>query len=229
VTGSLLVHNKSLQQRFGGLPRFISHLRESSQLELWHRTVLGCILIRCRTHFHHLSIAYRAPYQLEYLSWAARNLLELAIWAKYVTASKENARKLHSDQVTDLAELQKGMLGLLTKYVPMHPELSTLKEQGEWLRQRKGYLGLEEDGRHLNVGTIAREIGMDALFYGLNGLLSKLVHPTSFSIMLDLNRSSEVQLRESLLALGQGSAEDALRELVAYFDSVGIETVLLRP
>jgi len=31
------------------------------------------------------------------------------------------------------------------------------------------------------IGTVAKKVGMAALFYGVNGLLSKLVHPTSFS------------------------------------------------
>ena len=229
MTNVLLTQNEYLQKRFKNLSEFIPYLQKTTQLEPWHRTVLGCIVIRLRTHFRHLSVAYHTPYEPEYIAWAARNLLELAIWAKYATRSKENAKQLHHDQVIDMAELQKGTVGLLHKYEPSHPELATLQQQGEWLKKTKGEMGLEEDGKHLNIGTVAKEVGMAALFYGLNGLLSKLVHPTSFSIMLEMDHTVETQLRSSLFALGQGAAEDALRDLVAYFDSVGIDSRLLRP
>lgn len=90
-------------------------------------------------------------------------------------------------------------------------------------------MGIEEDDRHLNIGTIAKEIGMGEIFYGLNGLLSKLVHPTAFSMMLDLDDLTEVQLREWMFSAGQGFTEDGLKDLIAYFDSVGIDSRLLRP
>ena len=228
MTDPLLTQNESLQKRLNNLPQFIPYLQKAEQLEPWHRNVLGCIVIRLRTHFRHLSIAYRAPYELEYIAWAARNLLEVAIWAKYATTSKENAKKLHDDQIIDMAELQKGTLGLLYKFDPGHPGLATVQEQGEGFKKTTREMGIDEDSKHLNIGNVAKEVGMAALFYGLNGLLSKLVHPTSFSIMLDLDHPREAQFRRSLLALGQGAAHDALKDLVAHFDSVGIDSRLLR-
>ncbi len=119
-----------LLRRFGNVQSFISNLQKTDKLQPWNRDVLGCILIRLRTNFAHLAKAHERPYDSEYIAWAARNLLELAIWSVYATASKENARRLHSDQMVDLAEMLKSMLGLLGKYVPNHPELPTLQEQG---------------------------------------------------------------------------------------------------
>ena len=229
MTDPLLTQNESLRRRLKRLPEFIPYLQNAEQLEPWHRKIFGCIIIRLRTHVRHLSVAYRAQYELEYIAWAARNLLELAVWAKYTTLSNENAKKLSNDQVIDMAELQKGMLSLLNKYEPNHPELATLQEQGEWFKKTKGEMGIEEGSKHLNIGQIAKDVGMGDLFSGFNGLLSKLVHPTSFSIMLALDQSRESQLRQSLFALGQGAAEDALRDLVTHFDSVNIDSSLLRP
>lgn len=126
-----------------------------------------------------------------------------------------------------MEELQTGLLGLGLKFNPSQPELETLKVQGDWLRQEKGNLGFAGGEKHLNIGAIAKEVDMAAVFYGFDGLLSKLVHPTSFSIMLNLDHPLETQLRKSLFALGLGGAEDTLRDLIAYFDSVGIDATLL--
>ncbi len=229
MTDALLAQNESLQKRFHNLPEFISYLQTADQVEPWHRKVLGCIIIRLRNNVRHLSEACRAPYELEYAAWATRNLLELAVWAKYTTASKENAKRLSDDQVIDMAELQKGMLSLLKKYEPNHTDLATLQEQGEWFKRTKGEMGIDEGSRHLNVGQIAKDVGIGDLFYGFNSMLSKLVHPTSFSIMLDLDANRESQLRRVLFALGQGAAEDSLKDLISHFDSVGIDSSLLRP
>lgn len=229
MTDPLLTQNESLQRRLNNLPEFISYLQTADQIEPWHRKVLGCIVIRLRNNVRHLSGAFRAPYELEYAAWATRNLLELAVWAKYTTASKESAKRLSDDQVIDMAELQKGMLSLLNKYEPNHTDLATLQEQGEWFKNTKGEMGIDQGSRHLNVGQIAKDVGIGDLFHGFNSMLSKLVHPTSFSIMLDLDANRESHLRRVLCALGQGAAEDSLKDLISHFDSVGIDSSLLRP
>ena len=229
MTEVLRAQNESLQRRFNNLPQFIPYLQETTQLESWHRLLLGTIVVRLRTHFQHLSIAGSAPFDLEYLAWATRNLLELAVWAKYVTTSTENANKLSTDLVIDLAELAKKNLDLLHKHVPAHPKRETLQQQGRWVQEEKDRLGIEENERHLHVGTVAKGIGMGEIFSALNGFLSKLVHPTAFSILLDLDHLTEVQVREWMLFTGHRFAEDGLKDLIAYFDSVGIDSRLLRP
>src|ERR1035441_10058833 len=148
MTDQLLAPIESLQRRFDNLPEFIAYLQKTDRLESWHRDVLGCIPIRLRTHFRHLCIAYRSPHELEYVAWAARNLLELAVWAKYATTSTENAKRLHSDHLIDLAELQAGTLALGLQNSPSQPELETLKNQGDWLRHAKAELGFREDEKH---------------------------------------------------------------------------------
>ncbi len=55
---------------------------------------------------------------------------------------------------------------------------------------------LNKNGRK-SLRTVAKEVDMAALFYGFNGLLSKLVHPTAFSIMLEMDHARELQLRQS--------------------------------
>jgi hypothetical protein len=228
VTDPLLAQNQSLLRRFEGVQHFIPYLQQTTVMERWYRDLLACILIRCRTHFTHLSIAFQQPYQLEYIAWASRNLLELAIWAKYAITTKENAKRLNSDQANDLEDLLKGVVALAQKYTPQHQELDALKEQSAWIKDLKDEYGMDENDKRLNVGKVAVELGMGGLFYNLNPLLSKLVHPTAFSINLDLDGPREEQLRRMFLQIGQGATEDALRELTSYFDAVGIQTHHLR-
>ncbi len=67
------------------------------------------------------------------------------------------------------------------------------------------------------------------IFNSFNRLISKLVHPTAFSIVSDLEDLCGVELRETLLLQGQLFTEMGLKDLVAYFDSVGINSRHLRP
>ncbi len=69
---------------------------------------------------------------------------------------------------------------------------------------------------------------MAGLFYGINGFLSKLVHPTSFSLMLNMDHTRELQLRQALFEIGLGAAEDGLRVLADSFESAGIDSTPLR-
>lgn len=228
MTDPLILQNENLLRTFQRVQNFIPYVQTITTVEKWHRDLLACILIRCRTHFCHLSLAFKEPYQLEYIAWAARNLLELMIWAKYAGASKGNARKLHTDQATDMEELLKRTAALAQKYTPDHPNLEALKGHEKWIQDMKNEFGLDENAKHLNVGKIASELGLGGLFYNLNPLFSKLVHPTAFAINLDLDAPHEEQFRRMFLALGQGAAEDATRELIVAFDALGIETTLLR-
>jgi hypothetical protein len=121
-------------------------------------------------------------------------------------------------------------LGLSKQYAPDDPVLPTLEDQGVWLKTRKEDEGLDAKLRHLNIGDVAKEVGLAELFYPLNRLLSKLVHPTAFSVLLEVGvpgGDQEKQMREWLATLGHGATEDALAYLIAYFESVGIDSTML--
>ena len=191
---------------------------------------MGCILIRLRTHLRHLSVAGAISNEPEYLAWAVRNLLELAVWAKYVAASAENAKRVSNDSLIDLAEFQGAALRLARKFEPTHSEIAALEQQGQELTHSQAAAGLANDAKHLNIGALAREVGMAAEFYGFNAILSKLVHPTSFSILLPLplDRGPMEQLRLAFLGLGLGATDDALGYAVRCFEGQGLDCTMLR-
>ena len=227
MTVALLAQAESLRCRLSNLPEFIPKL-QASLIEEDQRHVLGCILIRLRTHFRHLTVAGSVRNEAEYLAWAARNLLELAVWAKFATASLQNAKRIQDDYVIDLAEMQEPVLRLVGKFEPAHPKREALEQQGEWLPRTKAEMGLPRDSKHLKTGALAREVGMAGEYFALNQVLSKVVHPTSFSILLSLPAEVSEELRSSFFGIGVGATEDALRYLLDYFEAAWLDCGLLR-
>lgn len=217
-----LIREQALAARFERLPDWIKELQQARTITMSQRNAVGCIGIRFRINFGHLCIGSRQPYDLEYIAWASRNLLELLIWAKYVTASTENAERFRQDEIVDFAEWQQATMRLGQNYDSQSNDLGTLEQQGVWLREKKVEEGIDAATKHLNIGTVAKELGMAGIFYGVNAVLSKLVHPTALSIMLETDRDSEERLRAWMRGLGIGAAEDGLSSLVTFCESVGI-------
>lgn len=217
-----------MQARLERVQGWIQQLQGCNGIPDVQRIVVGCVGIRVRSNFRHLCIAAETAFDVEYLSWSARNLFELSIWAQYVTASEGNAQRFRHDEIVDFAEWQIAAVNLARKYDPTHDALGTLDTQGEWLREKRNENEIEPDRKHLNIGVVAKEMGMAGLFYGINGFLSKLVHPTALSILLDVDRVREQKLREGVLGVGIGGAEDALRQIVGFCEQCGMADCALR-
>jgi DNA-binding transcriptional ArsR family regulator len=221
---------RSLDRRFGGLKPFVPVLEECGYLEVWHSNIVGAIPLRARLNYDHLKCAENANY--EYLGWCCRNLLELLIWALYVTTSKENARRLFEDYIIDAEHLVTHLRELLQIFaVEPHPEverhLKTLSEQESVLRQERDRSRLRENSRYLDVGKIAKEVGMARTFASLNRILSKLAHPTSLSILLALPHEPDAGLRRFMFRIGLISAKDCLDVMCEYLKRLNVETALI--
>ncbi len=173
----LLSRAKEVRARAERVQAWIPQLQASPGISEIQRIVVGCVGIRLRTNVRHLCIGGESPFDAEYLSWSARNLFELSIWAQYVTASVGNATRFRNDEIIDFAEWQRAAVNLARKYTPTHTETDTLESQGDWLEQKRAEQGIAPDQKHLNIGGLAKELGLGGLFYGMNGFLSKLVHP----------------------------------------------------
>lgn len=221
---------RSLDRRFDGLKPFVPVLEKCGRLEAWQSNIVGAIPLRARLNYDHLKYAEKANY--EYLGWSCRNLLELLIWSLYVTASKENARRLFEDYIIDTEHLISNLRELLQIFaVAPHPEvgrhLKTLSEQESIVRQERDRSSLAENSRYLDVGKIAKEVGMAKTFASLNRILSKLAHPTSLSILLALPQESDAQIRTFMFRMGLISAKDCLDVMCEYFKRLDVETTLI--
>jgi hypothetical protein len=218
----LLSRAREVRSRVERVQAWIPQLQSCAGISEIQRIVVGCVGIRVRTNVRHLCIGGESPFDAEYLSWSARNLFELSIWAQYVTVSEGNATRFRNDESVDFAEWQMAAVNLARKYAPTHAEMDTLESQGDWLEQKRSEQGIAPDQKHLNIGGVAKELGLAGLFYGMNGFLSKLVHPTALSVLLQVDQRSEQQLREGLMTVGIGGAEDALRHLAVFCELYGM-------
>jgi hypothetical protein len=221
---------RSLDRRFGGLSPFVPVLEKCGCLEAWHSNIVGAIPLRARLNYGHLKGAEGANY--EYLGWCCRNLIELLIWALYVTTSKENARRLFEDYIIDTEHLITNLRNLLHIFAAEpHPEvdrnLETLARQESILRQERAQSSLPVDSKYLDVGRIAKEVGMAKTFASMNRILSKLAHPTSLSLLLVLPPDSDAQLRTFMFRMGLISAKDCLDVLCEYLKSLDVDTTLI--
>ena len=209
---------------------FVPVLEKSGCLEAWQSNIVGAIPLRARLNYDHLKAAAGANY--EYLGWCCRNLLELLIWALYVTTSKKNARRLFEDYIIDTEHLITNLRNLLHIFVAephleVDRSLETLARQESILRQERAQSSLPVDSKYLGVGRIAKEVGMAKTFASMNRILSKLAHPTSLSILLVLPRDSDAQLRTFMFRMGLISAKDCLDVLCEYLKSLDIDTTLI--
>ena len=93
-----------------------------------------------------------------------------------------------------MGEVRRGFGRFTREYFPELVELVPLKDHGDLLQQMRTALGLYGRESHLRIHAVARYVDLANWFGGHNKLLSKLLHSTAFSIVLDLDEAGEVQL-----------------------------------
>ncbi len=178
--------------------------RPKGKGEMWYGEIFANLCFRVFYEYSALKEAYTAPPpkdDLALLSWRARNLLELSVWATFCAKDRDNARQFFEDLGRDASNLLKGFQtwGEATNQSP------------DWFRKgadaREGLAnaalvrGIASiDGQFTKVADAAGEIGIAHHFSLMNKLLSKFAHPTAMLIL----GNSEVRnmLKDSVFANG---------------------------
>jgi hypothetical protein len=114
------------------------------------------------------------------LAWAARNLLELNIWAQYVTQSFEQAERFYQDWVIDGSELFQSLQDW--RVAGGEPPDRVTWALVESMKKSKTDCGLTTKTSFLRVGDVALG-ALKEEFKHMNRVFSKLVHPTAWSIL----------------------------------------------
>lgn len=137
------------------------------------------------------------------LAWACRNLLELTIFLKFVLLSGENARRFGDDRLIDGSELLRALRALELHYEPK-ASTAALNDALDRMIAQMSAEGVSAS-KHLEVRNLAEMVGMKEDYSSVNRVCSKLVHPTSWSI-LAMNRgiNSFSDSRELLFLYGVG-------------------------
>ena len=132
------------------------------------------------------------------------------------------------DRLIDTADLIKKLRGLVkTHNANVDENLQQLAKDEITLNQERAKTSLQDDDKFLVVGKVAKLVGVEGTFYGVNGVLSKLAHPTALSLLLALPPVEEQKIRTFMLRSGLIFAKDVLDIIAEYFRAEGVDTVLI--
>jgi hypothetical protein len=109
-------------------------------------------------------------------AWAARNMLELHYFVRYVSTSPENARRYAEDVICDYQSL--------SNELGKNPQYSQFLAQGQPTIDQLWQAATEakKGDPYLSSRKIAKDFGEEIPYAEANKLFSKFVHPTSLSV-----------------------------------------------
>jgi len=155
--------------------------------EIWYGELFGNLCFRVFYEYSALKEAYAAAPpkdDLALLSWRARNLLELSVWATFCAKDRNKARQFFEDVGRDASNL----LNAFKKWGEATNQSPDWFQRGAEARDRLANAallrGVESiDGQFTNVADAAEVIGIAHHFSLMNKLLSKFAHPTAMLIL----------------------------------------------
>ncbi len=155
------------------------------------------------TNYGQLRLGYtESNYPL--LAWACRNLLELAIFTKYVLISRDNARRFGDDRLIDGCDIITSLIALEHHYEPLTQ--TTLLDDALTRMQAQMVTEGVTAKKHLETRKLADVVGLANEYKYINPICSKLVHPTGWSVLaMNKGTNSFSQSREILFSLGVGN------------------------
>jgi hypothetical protein len=110
-------------------------------------------------------------------SWAARSLLEVHYFTRYVMTSPANAQRFREDMICDYQDL--------LKRLGKNPQNAQSISNGQAVTDQlwsQNTTGVQKSDTYLSARQIADDFGEGAPFGDTHKFLSKFVHPTSLSI-----------------------------------------------
>jgi hypothetical protein len=151
-------------------------------------------------------------------AWNARNLLELWVWVKYCTASRENAWRFYEDALRDMQGITESLSKLhALREIPNEFEASAREKIAEVVRERLGLDSLE--GSYKKVADAAKSTGLGDWYAANNAFLSKFAHPTAGLILGIMHQVESLRaLQVTMTTTGvyfAGQCVIALEEIVA--------------
>jgi hypothetical protein len=191
--------------------------------EDWYIDVFRCLLTEAMKSHEELKSGLQDK-RIGRLAWAARNFLELRVWVQYVAASKENAKRLYDDRMLDASDLMKRIdklakPDLVDSMFPVYRDNRTKVAQG----LKEADLG--DNDHYLRTSDLAVALG-NSEFSAMNSILSKLVHPTAFSLF---GRATEDSVYHWLFGIGAWCCNDMLIRLDTHMKTLGLPSYLPIP
>jgi hypothetical protein len=126
---------------------------------------------------------------------ATRTLLELRYWTSFASASEENIWRLRRDSLVDARDMLdkfEAICAVREDLAPCRPIVDSARSRFAKECEERG---ITTQGNYIRVSKLAKDLGLDDEHRAMGAFLSKLVHPTGFSICLpDVNEFIYQQL-----------------------------------
>jgi hypothetical protein len=208
------------------IPQHLQELRETIDrrkcyVEEWYANLLTKILISVTRICQDLVDTTEKP-ALPAAAWNARNLLELWIWIKYCSASRENAWRFHEDALRDMKGLTESLAKMQTT-AGIRNEFET-KARQKVSEVALANLGISSlDSKYLQVSVAAKAIGLDTWYGPCNGYLSKYAHPTAGLVIGIMHQEEKIRKIQCVCTTQglyfAGQCAIALSDAIAAFPS----------
>jgi len=114
------------------------------------------------------------------VAWACRNLMEIAIYAKFALESKKNAEEFAADRLIDGRDITLALQKIVAELNPQHPD-PDLDASLKSIEQQMASEGVTRT-QFLRIGYLAKQVGLKDEYENLNLVCSKFVHPTAWSL-----------------------------------------------
>jgi len=111
-------------------------------------------------------------------AWTCRNLMEIALYMKFVLQSKENAKEFAEDRLIDGSDVAIALKKLLAELNASDPSLEATIERIENQMVSEGVTRTT----YRSARYITKQLNLKAEYGNMNRLCSKFVHPTAWSL-----------------------------------------------
>lgn len=200
--------------------------RDSPETPFWYLNVFIGISGEALKMQYHLKRAFQER-ELNYLAWAARNLLELRVWALYATVSRKNAKRFHQDQYVDGLSVLRALERTGEK-LPRVVDANFIKEVAAALRpemeKHASAAGVDEKMPYLSPKLLAKQFNLEGEFEMYNVLCSKVLHSTGYSVLVGQDPDNKASVMDSLFWYAATCALGILDTLNARLKSESLPT-----
>jgi hypothetical protein len=179
---------------------FGSSLKPVDEKNGWFFQILFELMDATLSNYHQLKIGYNEN-NGPLLAWACRNLLELAIFTKYVLISESNARRFADDRFIDGCDIITS-LRALELHLNAQSDTTLLDDALAKMQAQMAAEGVTAK-KYLATGNLAESAGMKEDYVCMNRVCSKLVHPTAWSVLaMNKEHNSFSQSRQIFFQCG---------------------------
>jgi hypothetical protein len=155
---------------------------------------------------------------MQFCAWASRNLFELEIWTRFVLKKREYAERFAKDWIMDGIGILEGM----EAWSKVGDSRSSAALENLRAKRDAELPGCK---RFLDAREYVAELGMAEDYKYLNPIFSKLVHPTSWSVLWRQELLDKRHMRGFIITLGTTFSARIITAVREHIEQHGLEPV----